>query len=247
MPRPDPPCQAHGVVVPAPCTVRWAAPVDPVAAPGLVALLDAHERARLDRFRRDADRARYLAAHALARIVLGELLDVRPAAVGIDRSCRCGEQHGKPVVCGTVAPGFSLTHAGEVVGVAVWPDGPVGLDIERMRPMADLTAMVRHVCSPAEIVRADPVTPARFFATWTRKEALLKSTGDGLSAPMAAITLDGPRVEAWSGEHAPAGPTWLRDLRPAPGYAAALAGAGPVPPEVAELRGDDLLRAAAVH
>lgn len=236
------------MIEPAACTVRWAAPVDPAHAHGLVDLLDAHERDRLTRFRRDADRARYLAAHALARVVLGEVLDISPAAVEFDRTCRCGEQHGKPVVCGScpldATPGFSLTHAGDLVGVAVWPDGAVGLDVERLRPVSDLPGVARHACSPTELARGDAASPEAFFATWTRKEALLKATGDGLSAPMAAITLDGPRVEDWPGGHAPDGPVWLRDLHPAPGYRAALAGLGPVAPAVAELRGDHLLRAA---
>ncbi|MGQ0572620.1 MAG: 4'-phosphopantetheinyl transferase family protein [Pseudonocardia sp.] len=232
------------MLVPAPCTVRWARPVDPEDAPGLVALLDEHERSRLRRFRRDADRARYLAAHALVRLALGELLDVDGAGIEIDRTCRCGEQHGKPVVRGG-GPGFSLTHSGDLVGVAIRHDGPVGLDAEGVRALADLPAMARHTRSPAEAVRGDPVTPATFFISWTRKEALLKATGDGLSVPMSAITLDGPGLVAWTGPRATAEPMWLLDLHPAPGHAAALAGPGAAAPEVAELRGDELLRAAA--
>jgi 4'-phosphopantetheinyl transferase len=53
----------------------------------------------------------------------------RPAgALVFDRTCRCGAQHGKPVLPG--GPGFSLTHAGDLVGVAVHPGGAVGLDVE---------------------------------------------------------------------------------------------------------------------
>jgi 4'-phosphopantetheinyl transferase len=237
------------VAAPAPCTVHWASPLSPDAAPGLVALLDDIEHDRLARFRRPADRARYLAAHALARVVLGELLDVPAAAVEIDRTCRCGEQHGRPVVRGPgrldAAPGFSLTHAGDLVGVAVWSAGPVGLDVEQVRGLTDLAGMARHVGSPVELARSSRVTPETFFATWTRKEALLKAVGVGLSAPMAGITLDGPSVADWSGEHAPDGPVWLRDLRPAAGYAAAVAGPGADAPAVTQLRGDELLAAAA--
>lgn len=235
---------------PEPCTVRWASPVAPEDAPGLVALLDAHERERLSRFRRDADRARYLAAHALARLVLAEHVGAEPGAVEFDRTCRCGGQHGKPVVQAPgprgAVPGFSLTHAADVVGVAVWTRGQVGLDVEHVRPLSDVAAMARHVASPVEPAHT---TPSGFFTAWTRKEALLKATGIGLTAPMAAITVetgdDGPRLAGWSGEHAPPGPLWLRDLRPAAGYAAAIAGAGPVAPSVTELRADHLLRALA--
>jgi 4'-phosphopantetheinyl transferase len=216
------------------CVVWWAAPVEPADAPGLVELLDTHELDRLGRFRRAADRARYLAAHALARLVLAERRP--PAELVYDRSCRCGAQHGKPVLPG--GPAFSLTHAADLVGVAVH-DGPVGLDVEQVRPMSDLAGMAAHVCSPAETV----TDAASFFTVWTRKEALLKATGDGLSSPMAAITLGPSGVREWTGDGAPARPVWLRDLHPAPGYRAAVAGFGAAAPEVVETDGNPLLRA----
>jgi 4'-phosphopantetheinyl transferase len=218
-------------------TVWWAAPVPPEAAPGLVALLDAHERDRLDRFRLAADRARYVAAHALTRIVLAEAVG-RPAGdLRFDRTCQCGQQHGKPVLVD--GPGFSLTHAGDLVGVAVHPGGPVGLDVEQVRELTDLAAMAAHVCSPAESVS----DTASFFVTWTRKEALLKATGAGLSSPMEAITLGPSGVREWTGDGAPPGPVWLRDLHPGSDYRAAVAGLGTAPPRVDEVDGNALLRA----
>lgn len=227
------------------CSVWWARPVEPGARPELGALLDAHERDRLGRFRRAADRARYLAAHALARLVLADLLGAAPAAVRLDRTCRCGQQHGKPRLPDGAAPHFSLTHAGELVGLAVRAAAPVGLDAEEVRPLSDLAGMARHAWSPAELARGTPVGPEAFFTTWTRKEALLKATGDGLAVPMAGITLDPPdappRVCAWSGEGAPGGPLWLRDLDVRPGYRAALAGPGATAPAVTVLDGDAVL------
>lgn len=219
------------------CDVWWARPVDPSSAPRLVGLLDAHERDRLGRFRRPADTARYLAAHTLTRLVLAELLGRDAAALVFDRTCRCGEQHGKPVLVGDGAPGFSFTHAGDLVGVAVHT-GPVGLDVEQVRELTDLAAMAAHVYSPAEQA---PAHPDDFFTAWTRKEALLKATGDGLSSPMASITLGPSGVKSWTGEGAPPGPVWLRDLRPAPGYLGAVAGLGASEPTVVETDGNALL------
>ena len=214
--------------------VWWAAPVAPAEAPGLVALLDGHERDRLHRFRRPADQARYLAAHALVRLVLADDAG-RPAdALVFDRTCRCGAQHGKPVLPG--GPGFSLTHAGDLVGVAVHPGGAVGLDVEQVRELTDLAAMVAHVCSPQETA---PDADA-FFTLWTRKEALLKAVGTGLATPMSAITLGPAGVLGWVGDDAPREPLWLRDLHPSPGYRAAVAGEG-APPDVTVASGDALL------
>ncbi len=214
------------------CDVWWAAPVAPAEAPALVALLDVHERARLGRFRRDVDAARYLAAHALTRIVLGRRLDRAPAALVFDRTCRCGAPHGKPTLAGG-GPGFSFSHAGAVVGVAVLDGGSVGLDVEPVRALPDLDSMARHVGAPAE--------PAAFFRAWTRKEALLKATGDGLASPMAAIVLDDGGVAAWTGDGAPDGPVWLRDLVAPDGSPAAVAGLGAAVPPVAEHDGRPLL------
>lgn len=211
--------------------VWWAAPVAPGAAPALVDLLDEHERTRIARFRRPVDAARYLAAHALTRIVLGRAVAGSARSLTIDRTCRCGQQHGKPVLPG--GPQFSLTHAGEMVGVAVSELGPVGLDVEQVRLIADLPSMAEHVGAPAE--------PDGFFLSWTRKEALLKATGDGLSTPMTAITLDAHGVVAWTGQGAPDEPVWLRDLHPAQGYRAAVAGLGVTPSDVVERDGRPLL------
>jgi 4'-phosphopantetheinyl transferase len=214
------------------CHVWWAAPVAPEDAPTLLNVLDAHEHERLGRFRRPADAARYLAAHALARIVLGTRLRQPAAALVIDRTCRCGKPHGKPTIAGRRL-GFSLTHAGDVVGVAVLDAGPVGLDVEQVRPMSDLAATAAHVGAPAE--------PTAFFRAWTRKEALLKATGDGLASPMAAIVLDEHGVASWNGEGAPDGPVWLRDLRAPDGSPAAVAGFGATAPAVHEYDGRPLL------
>ncbi|WP_232662269.1 4'-phosphopantetheinyl transferase family protein [Pseudonocardia sp. TRM90224] len=222
-----------------PCRVWWAAPVAPERAPGLVDLLDAHERDRLSRFRQPIDSARYLAAHSLTRIVLAGMLGLDAAAITFDRTCRCGKQHGKPVLADRPTPAFSMTHAGDLVGVAVH-SAAVGIDVEQIRELPDLAGMAEHVCSPAELAAGIP-DPGAFFTAWTRKEALLKATGDGLSTPMSTITLDARGVREWVGEGAPSAPMWLRDLRPAAGYPAAVAGFG-AEPAVEERDGNPLLR-----
>jgi 4'-phosphopantetheinyl transferase len=125
------------------------------------------------------------------------------------------------------------------VGVALSDDGPVGLDVEELRDLSDLDRLAEHALSPAE--RTRPPADARAFLTiWTRKEALLKATGEGLASPMDAITL-GPTgmVEAW-----PDGPgeAWVVDLEADPNHPAAVAGIGPEAPEVRTHDGTTLLR-----
>lgn len=220
-----------------PCQVWWAAPVALEDAPHLLPLLDDHEQERLRRFRRPVDTARYLAVHALTRLVLGDLLGLRADKLVFDRTCRCGQPHGKPVLA-EGGPHFSFTHAGDLVGLAVHADGAIGLDVEQVRGMNDLASMAKHISSPTEQA---PDGPAAFFRSWTRKEALLKATGEGLSSPMTAITLGPDGVESWTGDGAPADPVWLRDLRPAADHHAAVAGFGTRAPDVAEVDGNTVL------
>lgn len=215
--------------------MHWARPVAPESAPALLALLDDHERASMAALRRDEDRARYLAAHALARLVLAELVGQPPAALAFDRRCRCGATHGKPRLLWPGLTGFSITHSGDLVGVAVAASLPIGLDVEQEQPLPDLEPVT-------ELVRAPGETVENFFLTWTRKEALLKATGAGLSGDMSAIALGpGPRVVRWTGRWAPAEPMWVRDVPTAVGYRAAVAGPG-APPPLTVGDGDALLR-----
>lgn len=222
------------------CRIFWAAPVDPAAAPHLVRLLDVHEHERMTRFRRTVDQARYLAAHALTRLALGDALGLPADVLVFDRTCRCGRQHGKPALLHAGAPAFSMTHAGDVVGV-VLHGSPVGLDVEEVRPLADLEAMAEHACSPTELDAGAGTSAEAFFSVWTRKEAVLKATGDGLSVPMSSVTLGAGRVQGWTGDGDPGAPMWVHETTPGPGYLAAVAGFGDVPPPVVELDGNTLL------
>ncbi|ALE76083.1 4-phosphopantetheinyl transferase [Pseudonocardia sp. EC080625-04] len=223
-------------------SVWWAAPVEPSSRPDLVALLDDHERDRMAALRRDDDRARYLAAHALTRLVLGTHLDADPAGLDLDRTCRCGRPHGKPRLTGRHDdPGFSLTHSGALVGVALGA-GPVGVDVEQHRPLPDLDGLARHALSPAErdagVLAADG-----FLVTWARKEALLKATGEGMSSPMEAITLSAPDADARVLDWPDAGgPWWVADVAtPHPDHPGAVAGAGHAAPRIDVADGDAVL------
>lgn len=186
--------------------VRWArtegAPPDPP-------WLSSGERARLVALRDDADRQRFVAARALLRRVVGDVAGCAPAEVVLHQTCaRCGGPHGRPVVGHGLE--VSMTHAGGLVAVAV-ARSPVGIDLEPVPTAAEEDRLV----------------------TWVRSEAVLKATGHGLEVDPRLVDVgaagEPPRLARWSGP----GRTprlRLRDLRPAPGYVAAVArlGIGPL-------------------
>ncbi|RMI30779.1 4'-phosphopantetheinyl transferase superfamily protein [Actinomadura harenae] len=204
-----------------PVTVWWAERT--AATPALTAVLDPTERARRERYLRDADRERFTLGVALTRFALGDLLGLPPERVEIDRACPdCDKPHGRPRVAGRPdAPQVSVSHSGDRIGVAVSSHGPLGLDVEETRKVADDIA--GHVLATGETA----ATTAELLVFWTRKEALLKATGDGLRVPMPRLRTspagEEPRLLAWAGRDDHPGRFVLHELAPGPGYSAHLA------------------------
>ncbi|MGQ0630149.1 MAG: 4'-phosphopantetheinyl transferase family protein [Sporichthyaceae bacterium] len=181
----------------APAQVQvWWARADAVT-PRAIELLDDAERARCAALRRASDVARFRTAHVLTRVVLGITTGADPAGLRFSFGCAaCGGAHGKPALPG--GPEFSLSHGGDLVALALAPVA-VGLDLEPATAL-DRPGAVAELCagalSPAErgVVAALPAADraAAVLAAWTRKEAVLKMTGHGLSVAPEQLVLSAP-------------------------------------------------------
>ncbi|MBW3614029.1 MAG: 4'-phosphopantetheinyl transferase superfamily protein [Actinobacteria bacterium] len=234
------------------CHVWWARPGDATA--DLDRLLDADEWVRRQRFVFAADRLQFLAAHALARLVVAAYLGQDPAALRFTSACKtCGEPHGKPRLADPPADlELSLSHSGDRVAVAVARGVPVGVDVEQVATAYD-PAVIQDVLSPVERFALQELSPAdaslAFLRYWVRKEALLKATGDGLAVSPALITVSAPdqpaRLLAWAARPAPRLHAQLSDLDPGDGVLGCVALLTQAHHRVVEHDGARLLRAAA--
>jgi 4'-phosphopantetheinyl transferase len=193
----------------------------------LEGVLSGHERARADRFVFARDRRRYVAAHGQLRHVLAGYLHQRPEAVELT-----GEAGAKPRVAADPAVRFSLSHSGDLSLVAVASGREVGVDVEELRPVDDPDDLVVKCFS--ELEREEWATVPEglrqpvFLETWTRKEALLKALGEGLSRRLScfAVTVAPgrpARILRFEEEASVAGRFELHPLRPGPGYVGTLA------------------------
>lgn len=204
----------------------WWARLDALG-PDHLQLLDSVERARRVRFLRAADRDRFTLGAALLRLAAAAELGTRPEELRIDRTCsRCVRPHGRPQLVGSDLH-VSVSHAGDLVGVATTRLGHVGLDIEQLTD-ADFQPLLRHVLAPGE---ADVSSREDFFAYWTRKESILKATGDGLLTEMTDVVVSPPCAAPRLLGCLDSVPTaTMVDLAPTPGYVGALTvlASGPV-------------------
>ena len=205
--------------------------VSPTALAGFAETLSAAERHRADRFHFERDRDRFIAGRGFLRRVLGCYLRVGPRTIELEYG-----SHGKPSLGGRFATSgllFNLAHCEDLALLAVTRAGMIGVDVERVRTLADFDELAARFFSPRECARFRGLPPserpAAFFKIWTRKEAWLKATGEGI-----AELLDRVEVSFQPGEAArllnvpnhsavPSARWQLHDLMPAPGYAAALA------------------------
>ncbi|MGH9151548.1 MAG: 4'-phosphopantetheinyl transferase family protein [Acidimicrobiales bacterium] len=244
--RPRPP---GPLLRPGACHVWWARAT--TVPPDWRDVLGSAERTRVDHLAFEADRRRYVAAHVLARRVLGRYVGTAAADLRFVAACpRCGGPHGKPALLdargGDVE--FSLSHSGDWAVVAATVGTPVGVDVERIEPSAVELAGVAEVLTDVErrVVACLPPAerPAAAVRYWVRKEAALKASGDGLAVPPGALTVSSPRASAAvlsSGPPWTPGPVRLHDLAEREGYAASVAFLGEAAPQVVELHGAALL------
>lgn len=151
--------------------------------------LSSDEHKRAERFLVEEPRRQFIFGRALLRQLLGACLNTAPSALSFYYRPR-----GKPVLeqsasCGDLS--FNLSHSGQLVVIALARDREVGVDLEWFHSHTDWSLLAERIFSVRELreIRSLPVSKQReaFFNGWTRKEAYLKATGEGLADDVRAI------------------------------------------------------------
>lgn len=197
----------------------WSLDVAADHLPGLWETLAEDERDRAARFVYAVHRDRYVVGRARLRQILGAETGRDPR----DIVFRYGA-NGKPAIDG--GPAFNLSHSDALAALAISRDGALGIDIEKARPIEDMVAQLHF--SPTEYAELSRMKPGEwldgFYRCWTRKEAVIKANGLGLSMPLDSfdvslapaahlVRIEGDTPAAWKMVH----------FTPAPGWAGAIA------------------------
>lgn len=206
----------------------WLAPLDAEDADEAERVLSADERERAARFRFASDRQHFVAARARLRIILGKYLQIEPRRIAFDYN-----KYGKPALGAEAQSNikFNVSHSGDLALFAFARGREIGVDIERVNADFADEAMARECLTRREIERFRALFGIErerfFFDCWTRKEALVKACGEGLSLAANRIETnafaESPAVlGARAAESAPT--FWsVQPLPQISGYAAALA------------------------
>lgn len=192
-------------------------------------VLSADEIGRANRFHFEKDRIHFTRCRSALRGLLARYVAIPPAE--IDFEYLTG---GKPQLATGKNPGslqFNVSHSAGIALIAVSAHR-LGVDVERIRNDVDTDSLSERFFSARERAGLQSL-PVRlqvpgFYACWTRKEAFLKATGDGLSFPLTDFSVSthpdlDPELEEIRGNTG-VGKQWrLFDLNVVDGYRATVA------------------------
>ena len=140
----------------------------------LAEVLSEHEQEKASRMFIQKDKERYVVSKYCLRTILALCLNKTPHQVEFIL-----HEHKKPTVKDIE---FNISHTGDYILIAVSPKA-VGIDLEYLNNEFDFKSILDITFSKQEIdfIGNKNTNPANFYTIWTRKEALLKASGEGVS------------------------------------------------------------------
>lgn len=141
-------------------------------------LLPGEERDKSESFVKSEDRNRYILGKIYARKLLANYLKTEPHTLGF----RFSDQK-KPILENYPMMNFNISHSGDYIIIGFANRWSVGVDIELMNTHVDLYNMIINCMSSTEVsvILNSEMPRQMFYKYWTRKEALLKGIGIGLT------------------------------------------------------------------
>jgi 4'-phosphopantetheinyl transferase len=220
-----------GLDYPAIHVFRAALDVLPAEQDILAECLSAPERERASHFRFENDRRKFIVRSGVRRHLLAKYLNTSAAQIAFKVTT-----FGKPSLDAPYdQPGlhFNSSDSGERAVYALTLRRDLGIDIETLRPLPDADKLAQRYFSPAELrvllAYSGVAREEYFFRIWSRKEAILKTVGVGLSGNLQRVDVSTPAetCEQWMPLQYDAGmPVMWRDIDLESGYSAAVAVAG---------------------
>ncbi len=149
---------------------------DPRLFEQLLPCVSVEKRKQIMRMRPGIDRRLSLYAEIMVRRIASEFLNIDNSDIEIIRG-----EYGKPYLKGTENFHFNISHTHNAIAIAI-ADTPIGIDIERIRPLND--SIVKRLYSFKEkeyVYGVAGEKERRFSEVWTRKESYIKRDDRNIS------------------------------------------------------------------
>lgn len=152
--------------------------------PELEIYLGDDEKQRAGKFHFMEDRNTYISCHGLLRLMLSKYLHIEPADIVI-----VNDKNNKPGIIGNPIY-FNITHERNAFAFIISKHYYVGIDMEKVNQHINYLSITNSFFSKKErdfILKSKADSQDRFFLLWTRKEALLKALGTGITVDLQHV------------------------------------------------------------
>jgi 4'-phosphopantetheinyl transferase len=191
--------------------------------------LSTDEAARALAFTAPHARNAFVLCRALLRRLLGDCLKQPPSSLVFERG-----DFGKPSLATYPDLCFNVSHSGALALLAFTFGLPIGVDIERQRPMPNALKLANRFFSPQESAamrsHSGVELDRAFLTCWTRKEAAVKALGLSLDGQLASFSVPAEPMPMPCHIEVSGSDLTLHSISLAPHAFGALAHAGPSRP-----------------
>jgi 4'-phosphopantetheinyl transferase len=143
------------------------------------------KREKINRFLNRADAYRSLFGELLVRSAICEMNKIQNKEIIFNTNA-----YGKPYLENNLDLSFNISHSGEWV-VSIVSKIPVGIDIERIRPLdLNVAKQFFSIKEYTDLVSKNSEEHLNYFYDlWTLKESYIKALGKGLSIPLDSFEI----------------------------------------------------------
>jgi len=136
-------------------------------------VLSEKELDKAKKYNKESDGRRYIVSKYYLRKILSSFIKTDAPAINFKET-----SNKKPSLPGIE---FNVTHSGNFVLIVV-SKSQIGVDLELINKSFDFKPLLANCFHPDEAayLKSSSKETADFYRLWTRKEALLKATGEGL-------------------------------------------------------------------
>ncbi len=146
-------------------------------------ILSKNELHKASLFLLQKDSERYIIGKYFTRLLLANQLGIKPSEVTFIEI-----KNKKPAIANV---NFNISHSGDLVLIAL-SNSAIGIDVEFVNANFNFEKLLTQCFKPSELLHIHSVSD--FYVFWTRKEAIIKATGEGLVDDLQEIDCSQNRI-----------------------------------------------------
>ena len=171
----------------------WSAVLDQpkTVIDGYYSILSDYEREMVNKYKSEELKNRQIISKGVLRVLIAKYTNFSPNEINLYYN-----EFGKPFVSGDSDGNnlfFNLSHSDNIAVFIFSKNWNVGIDVERVKELADMESVVNLCFSESEKKWFGKIQSAKkkeiFYKIWTSKEAYIKAIGKGLSFSPNRISL----------------------------------------------------------